>query len=290
MHPALARFADHLGRRCYGSDNKRADALMPRSRALTKGYVGLNRRRVAYLVADVDRQGAALTWEVADLPPPTLMMITPATARAHLAWELRTPVSDTDLSRAAPLRFLADVEARMVEALGADPAYGGLMVKNPLSPAWRVATNDIRYDLGELLEYLPDRKPRRPVQARGWGRNVDTFDHLRTWAYSRVQAARGTSLEAWVSACVRQAEALAAACQPPLPISEAAAIGKSVARWTWRHYTGSATAGRIEAAARALEAETGISLRELLVLMPGAVAQRAGVHHDTVLEYRKTVQ
>lgn len=289
MHPATQRFAESVGNRPFCSNNGTASLIRLKSQALRYDYVSLNRRRVAYLAFDIDFEGAAYAHERADLPPPTLAMVNPTNAHAHLIYELERPVIVSDAARPGPIKYLSDVEARMRDQLSADPRFAGLMIKNPLSTRWWTIANDCRYDLGLLLEYLPDRKPRREIEASGWGRNCSLFDTLRGWAYPRVAVAKSAGFDAWHAACTRQCEALNT-FDPPLPGSEVRSTAKSIARWTWRRYTGSAQAPRIEAAAQRIADAHGLTAADVIKLMPGLVAKAAGCHRDTVHELRNAGQ
>jgi hypothetical protein len=69
------------------------------------------------------------------------------------------------------------------------------------------------------------------------GRNVDTFENLRLWAYSHVmQAKRESTYERWIEACICHAESFNTSFKTPLGFSEIRAIGKSVAKWTWNNF------------------------------------------------------
>jgi len=285
-HPALLRFEESLGRATYCSNTKMATMIRARSTALHFAYIGLNQRRVSYLALDIDEPGAAIAHESAGLPPPTIITITPESSKAHLLYELAAPVSTAGSSRQKPIALMKHVRAQLTEALlpvGADPGYAHLMTKNPLSSRWRVVANDCRYDLQELLEYLPDRTRRAPTRATGDGRNCTLFDQLRTWAYPRVAAARAAGSERWHEALLAQAELLNSF---GLPHSEVRSVAKSVASWTWRRYSGSTAAPAVLAAVQAISKEYRVPVPQVLALWPGAVAKKAGVSVDTVQRLR----
>jgi len=193
---------------------------------------------VAWLIFDVDRPGAAYAWEQANLPPPTIAIVNPANAHAHLLYGLTSPVCMSDAARGAPIRLAAAVQAAYLARLGADPRYGGLVAKNPLHAAWRTLWVQYLYDLGELAEYveLPRRVPRREVL--GLGRNCSLFDELRFWAYRWVliYQQNGAGGDEWRRAVLGQAELLNVFDQP-LSFNEVKTIAKSVATWVWRHFS-----------------------------------------------------
>ena len=135
-----------------------------------------------FAVFDIDRPGAALAWEDTDLPSPLWTAENRENGHAHSAWCLEAPVLLGQHDRQTPMRYLCAVESAMRERLGADPAYGGLITKNPAHGHWRTLWGpEHRYTLAELAEYLPGLEkhiPRKP-ELVGLGRNVDTFDWLR---------------------------------------------------------------------------------------------------------------
>ena len=86
------------------------------------------------------------------------------------------------------------------------------------------------------------KRPRTTGPARtrrDSGANGALFDLVRTWAYPKVGTARATGdRAAWMDATIRQAEATNADFVDPLGLGDVAAIGYSVALWTWERYTG----------------------------------------------------
>jgi Replicase family/Primase C terminal 1 (PriCT-1) len=150
----------------------------------------------------------------------------------------------------------------MRRRLGADPAFSGLLIKNPLHADWRVTwVHDHAYTLDELGEYLfahdTRRDPRREV--RGLSRDCDTFDHTRYWAYANVLEfkRKGDTEAAWVEQCrVVAAEYNEANCTPPLTLGEIRKTGTSVGRWTWRRFTENGFARR-----QAQRGRSGMAMR-----------------------------
>ena len=292
MHPAILRFAENLSARPYCSNDHTARYIRQKRLALEYSHVSLNQRRVAYVALDIDEPGAAWAWEAANLPRPTLTMVNPINARGHMLYELDAPVPTSDISRIKTIQFLADVEARICDVMQADSSYNHLMIKNPLHNAWRVIANDVCYDLCQLLEYLPDKKPRPRKQEElpsGWQRHCSLFYQLRHWAYPRAIAARSANIDLWIEACRCQAEKLNTFTNP-LPQSSIKATAKSVARWTYFKYAGSALVDPVLTAAAQLGAEHGLSQAEALAIFPGLVAEVAGVSRDTVERVRKLTQ
>lgn len=188
------------------------------------------------MVFDIDRPQAAVAWKDAMMPEPNWVSQNPKNAHAHLGYALSVPVSRSINSRQSPQVFMASVEHAMSTALGADPAYGHRLTKNPLHPTHRTfyGRRDA-YDLEELRSYLPVKLPliRHRGEAVGEGRNVLLFTDLRHWAYrARFQY---SNFEAWLSGCLEKAGFMNGQFQAPLPLSEVRATARSVAKWTWNH-------------------------------------------------------
>jgi hypothetical protein len=197
-------------------------------------------------IYDVDRPGAGIAWEPANLPPPAWSAVNKENGHAHLVWGLRAPVLvDSQDMRQAPLRYLLAVESRFREALQADPGYSGLITKNPVHPVWRTLRGPVQaYDLAELAEWIDLKKhiPHRgKVEEIGLGRNVTLFDQLRKIAYRELKNYKGggeNNYVIWQSHLNQKALLRNGDFARPLDGREVWAISKSVAKWTWRNYEG----------------------------------------------------
>ena len=245
--PDLFADASRWPRRPYCSDDL-ASGLRIRAlrQAIKKPYLQANPPHLrVWSIYDVDRPGAALAWEAANLLPPSWAAVNRENAHAHLVYGITAQVLVDGLgARDAPLRYLCAVEALTREKLHADPGYSGLITKNPTHPLWRTLYGPcLAYDLGELAEYLPDlekyRPRRRKPQEVGIGRNVSLFDDLRHWAYRQVRAYRGGGLagwNAWLSLVNSTALLRNADFPQPLDGREVWHVAKSVAKWTYRHF------------------------------------------------------
>lgn len=235
-------FKSRLPHRPYCSDDLNQGLLVrPTHTALKYRHIQPNPPlKVAWLVFDLDYRGAAFAWDDAGLPPPTLTVVNPTNAHAHLFYGLTTPVVMSDAARDAPIRYAAALQSAFGLKLHADQGYAGLIAKNPFHDAWHSIWVQHLYDLGELNEYvdLPKRLPKR--DSFGLGRNCTLFDEIRTWAYQQVREFKrnGVGSEQWQMAVQSQAERLKAdKFDLPLPLSEIRAISKSIARWTWRQFS-----------------------------------------------------
>jgi hypothetical protein len=158
---AKDRFIKCLPQTPYCSKNPKQDGVIIREKhkALAFPYIQLNQRMKSYLPFDVDREGAAFSWEGAELPPPTIISINSDNGRAHLLYELNAPVCFPDHNgngnpRKKPMEYFNAIYRSMCAKLDADCCYHGFITKNPLNNRWTVLYHDLaRYDLGELAEY-----------------------------------------------------------------------------------------------------------------------------------------
>lgn len=233
-------FQARLPRRPYCSDDLSSGLVIrPAATALRHRHLQPNAPlEVAWLVFDLDYPGAAFAWEKPGLPPPTLTVVNPENAHAHLFYGLTTPVGMSDAARDAPIRYAAALQATLLAKLCADPGYAGLIAKNPFHDAWRALWVQHLYDLGELAEYVDLRKPPPQREVLGLGRNCSLFDELRAWAYQWVREYKrnDSTVEQWHRAVLGRAEKLNA-FTVPLSFTEVKAVARSVAKWTWRNFS-----------------------------------------------------
>ncbi|MGO4686220.1 replication initiation protein [Hyphomicrobium sp. 2TAF46] len=236
-------FADLLPARPYCSDNP-SDGLLIRRRdiAIRKSHIQLNGPAfIQFLIFDDDDAGAALRHRDAVLPQPNAIAINKASHRAHSMVWLATPIAKHSAARPGPLAFAAAVERGMRRRLGADPAFTGLIAKNPLHSDWDVEwRRDKPYSLEELDSWLFERDKRAEISnVHGLGRNCDCFDTVRTIAYREVLDAKkaGKSIAEFQLRLEQAGRACNLGFSEPLPFSEIRAIAKSVAKWTWRNFS-----------------------------------------------------
>ena len=193
----LAIFDNRLPRRPYCSaDLQYGVQIRPLKAALKLPYLQINPPHLRmWMVFDVDREGAALAWEDANLPAPAWAAVNRLNGHAHLAYGLSAPVLVADNARRQPIRFLQGIEGAYRTAMQADIGYSGLITKNPTHPLWRILYGDQRlWELGELAEYgnvekyIP-RYAKKPEEV-GLGRNCIVFEFLRQWSYRNIRAAK----------------------------------------------------------------------------------------------------
>ena len=252
------RFPSLIPARPYCADDL-ADGLRIRERqsALERRHVQLNGPSLlAWMPHDIDHPGAYYIHHDANLPPPNFIAINPANGHGHCAVLLAMPVARHAASRVEPLRFFSAVERGIARRIGADRHYAGLITKNPVHPHWRVEwRRDEAYTLPELADWLfpEDMQPDFSVEGTlGSGRNVVIFDELRTFAYREVLKFKraGATFDQWrarleVVATGINLQFAGYSLQKadgtrnvgPLRHAEVRAIAKSVAKWTWRHFS-----------------------------------------------------
>jgi hypothetical protein len=275
MAGAIAHFTAHLPYRMRCSDDlDRGLSWAPRPVALLHAEIAPDPPgwRTA-LRFDVDcpcaggphvRGGycarAAAHWTEVGLPEPSFVTVNPSNGHAHYTYLLRgwVRIDGADVAQLHAVRYLAAIERAYTRALGADPGYAGLVIHNPLNLMYdTVAGRAEPYSLGELSAHveLPTTPRRREPEIRCEGRNVETFDRLRFWAYGAVGEWRCGAYDDWLTAVETRAGALAERVRPAYPAAshafsdtEVRSIAKSVAGWVWLRYDG---ANPIVAAARA---------------------------------------
>jgi hypothetical protein len=218
--------------------------IRSREAALKRRHIQLNNYRVfAWMPFDIDKSDAYFAAVDGNLMRPNFIAINRENGHSLTAYLLKTPVQNFAGSRQSPLHYLAGVERGYRRRLGADPRYTGVLAKNPLHPCWRVEWQaPAPYDLSELASSLEPEdmrpEPRREGET-GIGRNCNVFDDTRAWSYRNVLAFKRAngSLNAWVQRCVDIAGAHNAAFVLPLGHGEVRSIGKSIAKWTWAHFS-----------------------------------------------------
>ena len=111
---------------------------------------------------------------------------------------------------------------------------------------WR---RDEPYTLDELADWLryEDMRPDPSVETTfGAGRNVTVFDELRQIAYREVLSfKRGGSMATWLDRCLHVATGINQQFPAAASILRRfRSVVRSVARWTWRHFSEQALSQR----------------------------------------------
>jgi DNA-binding CsgD family transcriptional regulator len=188
------------------------------------------------MVFDIDRPAAMFAAEDANVAPPNWWAVNPKNGHAHCGYELEVPIVTSEAGRDAPVQFAVAIEHAYLRALGADAAYSGLLVKNPMHHRWWTHIHRVQpYDLAELHEWvdLPVKLTPRQAEETSLGRNVRLFDSLRHWAYRNVR--RYERRAEWALACHAKAGELNVYATP-LSVSEVLHIARSVEKWMWLRF------------------------------------------------------
>ena len=230
-------------RKPYCSDDKTASSIRTLQHALKRPYIQANPPHMRiWSIYDVDRAGAALAWDDANLPPPAWAAVDRQSTRGHLVWGLSAPVLvESPDMRQRPMRYLCAVEAAFRAKLQADQGYSGLMTKNPGHELWRVLRGPrMAYDLAELAEWvdLPKFIPKRKPEEVGLGRNVTIFESLRQYAYRHIRHYKGDirNFVLWQAHLNAKALERNGDLIHPLTGNEVWHIAKSVSKWTWNRF------------------------------------------------------
>ena len=240
MLTALDLFEKRLPDKCRSADIFAIDNRIRRKeKSLEKRYIQPNSgTHLYYLVLDIDLKMGALQWEFKDAPPPNIIVINKNNSHCHYFYSLETSVCTSDLGSLKAIRYASDIEAALCYKLDADTAYNGLLAKNPCNDYWLVHTQRNRcYTLNELADYLDLKAHKKaPKKSMGIGRNVETFDQLRLWAYKAYRQGY-PSYERFLEACLVKTQSINKQFVNPLSTSEQRAISKSVAKYVAKNFS-----------------------------------------------------
>lgn len=243
MITQLELFENRVPAHAYCADQLGFTFLRVKSNALRRQYIQPNSpNETQCLVFDVDRESAAIDWDDLHCPAPSIITRNPENGHAHLVYLLGVPVhhNPDGSSRAHPIRYLASIEASLRDKLQADPAYSGLLTKNPTHPRWEILLRQNHpYDLAWLADYLDLSKyadKRKNLPPVGLARNCTTFDRTRKWAYSEIRKPQSWfGYEFWFSAVLSKALSINSGFMEPLTSREVRGIAKSIAKWVWEN-------------------------------------------------------
>ena len=212
-----------------------------RTLALDRRLIETNPAALTSLLAvDVDHPDALIRalWDRADWLP-TVVTENPGNGHAHAIWALTAPVATTEYAHRRPLALAAAVTEGLRRSVDGDPAFGGLITKNPLNQDWIAHwVTSHTYGLRELAGHLDDADLMPPASWRrarrknpvGLGRNCCLFETARTWAYREARHHWGdpNGLHRAITSTVRD---LNQNFSDPLPSSETRAIATSIHKW-----------------------------------------------------------
>lgn len=256
----LELFAENLPNKPYCSDSKGALQIRKKSTAITRRYIQHNQPSLCHwLVYDYDKAGALDHIGQQQLPVPNIVATNPANGNSHLFYRLADPVCTSDIARQKPLHLLAKIDYVLCEKLEADTGYQGFISKNVLHKHWDVQeVNKEPWHLADFLDWidLPKKLPKR-AQTQGLGRNCTLFERCRLWAYRQVLSYRlAGNRKGFVEAVLRHCEGINEGFPTPLNHAEVRSTAKSIAGWTWKHYTGSGSMSNEEWAKHVADTHT----------------------------------
>ena len=247
--------------------------IRPKEKALQTRYIQLNPpNMVKFLTFDIDyccpSWGLTLTearqmlklknfyfsWglffdDPSEFPPPCFIVQSRSNGHAHFIYVLTWPVCTTQLAHVRPIKYLDRIIKGLTKKFNADPAYNGLISKNPFNKkAWDVLTawdflspsQPVSYSLNWLEAFIPDeekpiKKAREDITALG--RNCSIMEKVRLWSYRERRSYWGKSSEEWFNAVYQQCKNENSAFKVPLENYELKAIAKSISRWTIKNIT-----------------------------------------------------
>ena len=166
---------------------------------------------------------------ICDLPPYSWLVLRPANDHGHIAWCLDKPVHRYPAAGIEPLQYLAGIAEYYAHAVGADPAYSGVLAHNPAplfkGPYRTTWGREQPYTLDQLASVIPFNWEPPTVRQTGIGRNVDLFEAGMRWA------GRQTNQGLPVLPALHTVNQDFA---HPLPLSEVQATARSIERYRKR--------------------------------------------------------
>ncbi|HFV9023514.1 TPA: replication initiation protein [Escherichia coli] len=239
MSAALQYFEENLPHRPYHTDDLAFGLrISGKGRALLARYIQQNQPHAQFwLVFDVDREGAAIDWSDRNAPAPNITVKNPVNGHAHLLYALNIAVRTAPDASVKALKYAAAVERSLCEKLCADVNYSGLICKNPFHLEWQVMEwREEAYTLDELADYLSASARRSIDKHYGMGRNCHLFEMTRKWAYRAIRQG-WPAFSQWLDAVIQRVEMYNASLPVPLSPAECRAIGKSIAKYTYRKFS-----------------------------------------------------
>jgi len=296
--PLKPYFTDKLGNRLK---------IAKKETALKYRYIQFNDIAFyRFLVFDIDRPSAALSWENANLPAPNLAVVNPENTHAHLFYYLQDPICRTQNAHLKPLNYLKAIYQAYVLKLQADIVYAGLIAKNPLNPAWRTwYIHNNLYSLSELSDYVELQKviTKKAINDDFVGRNDSLFNTVRVWAYKSRYGYQNYS--DFYKAVFSYTNSLNQLFTIPLKYSEVKSISTSIAKYVYKNFTAEsrrnlinrthsselqAERGKKSGIARYKKSEDKRASARLLRMQGKSyreIAKELGIPHSTIINWLK---
>jgi hypothetical protein len=238
--PILDRFYAYLPPKPYCTDTLGYLHIRPKAQAVRAAYIQPNPITRAYwMVFDIDSAASRYWPDEWHIPMPNLELRNPENNHQHVYYLIDPAVYTLRQARRKPLELAADVDRCLTRLLEADPGYGKLIAKNPLSATWpSILWHDKAWGLTELLDFIPDkiRKWNPPQRDTiGLGRNCTVFDTARQFAYAEWRRLRFREPERLFERVYDHAMDLNLGFRVPMLSQEVRSIARSISKWTARH-------------------------------------------------------
>ena len=206
---------------------------------------------IRFISFDVDHDDI-FAWKDVGLPTPLIVVRNKTNARHHITWELAEPVLSGMNSRKQPRAMLKLLRKAIAREIDADPSYSMVHTKNPFNierfnVIWFGGKACSMSDLASRVDLDAVKKAEAEVKRRSialdaqcdGSRNKALFNDLRLkCAYRIVSGYRETNnYDAFLSEVAGFADELNASLDDPLKHYEVSTTAKSVAFWTWHHYS-----------------------------------------------------
>ena len=237
-------FIENLPKKPYCSDDLSQGVLIrPKLTAIKYKYIQPNSPYyLHYIVLDLDYEAviAELFYNLIIPVLPNVLTENPENGKAHLIFELKTPIYTTDASYPKPIIYANAIIKRLQQLFNADVGYSGLITKNPISSEWRAYTLRSKpYSLNELankleINWKEANQPIRQDEAVGLGRNCYVFHTARFWAYKEIRKFRGSTYNAWFECVLKHCDRLNQGLTAPMQYNELKGIAKSISRYCWK--------------------------------------------------------
>ena len=228
---------------CFDDGRK----ILPRNLALKYRYIQLNPPYMVNFIAfDLDYETWPFVSDDVSLPPPLWFVQNQKNGHAHLIYGLAKPVCTSEKAHDKPRKIIEAIVRAYREKLGADPCYAGLYSKNPFSDYWRVVqVCEMLYSLEYLAGFVElsfTKRKRNTLSDEDYaalGRHCWLFVSVKNWAYREIKRYWGKGSADWSNAVLYQAHCENMRKYPdnPLPDNHVKSTAKSIATWTWRHFT-----------------------------------------------------
>lgn len=188
--PELVNFYADLPKNPYCTDEKGTCYPRHKKSAIKRKYIQPNHPQlVKWLVFDIDTLNALFAYYDNNLPRPQLVGRNRENGHAHYLYKLTVPVALYGNAHLKPIEYMRAVYRALATALGADPNYGGNLIKCPFSNShdWYITGAEPSYSLDDLASYLDLSTPKTALPTADnddhFGRNCATFHHTRHKAY-----------------------------------------------------------------------------------------------------------